>query len=151
MSVMQNYRVFSVIPKIWRVMGSPKSNTRLPLLHHNCFHHQSLRTLSISSPKTMLETPDERSKFAKMIFPSRVPKSVIKSTGSKLYSQCGNQPNISEFIQELDLPDTFFTWFMVTELHIWMLGVRLNAEESNEGQMVWNQIIEVFWKDCDDR
>ena len=32
---------------------------------------------------------------------------------------------MKEFMEAFDMPDTFFSWFLVTELHIWLLGARL--------------------------
>ena len=49
------------------------------------------------------------------------------------------------------MDDTFFSWFLVTELHIWMLSVRLMAEGTEEGRHVRNSMVQGLWKDCDER
>ena len=28
-------------------------------------------------------------------------------------------------MEAFDMPDTFFSWFLVTELHVWLMGARL--------------------------
>ena len=33
--------------------------------------------------------------------------------------------DLKEFMKAFDMPDTFFSWFLVTELHVWLLGARL--------------------------
>ena len=32
---------------------------------------------------------------------------------------------MKEFMEAFDMPDTFYSWFLITELHIWILGARL--------------------------
>lgn len=44
------------------------------------------------------------------------------------------------------MPDTFYSWFLVLELHVWIVLVRLMAE-SEEGRLVRNTIIEAMWND----
>jgi len=44
------------------------------------------------------------------------------------------------------MPDTFYSWFLVTELHVWMLMVRTMAE-GEEGRYVRNNIVEAMWED----
>ena len=45
-------------------------------------------------------------------------------------AECMNYPvpqaiDLKEFMKAFDMPDTFFSWFLVTELHVWLLGARL--------------------------
>lgn len=44
------------------------------------------------------------------------------------------------------MPDTFFSWFLVTELHVWMLMVRFMAE-GEEGKLVISKVVEAMWHD----
>lgn len=44
------------------------------------------------------------------------------------------------------MPDTFYSWFLITELHVWMLMVRFMAEGSY-GKVVRNNIVEAMWTD----
>lgn len=65
----------------------------------------------------------------------------------------------SEWFEKLDLPDTFVSWFTVTELHVWMLMVRYMAEDimathsdkkkyvKGDGHFVRNCLIEALWAD----
>jgi len=48
------------------------------------------------------------------------------------------------------MPDTFYSWFLVTELHVWMLMVRTMAE-GEEGRFVRNSIVEAMWEDVSTR
>ena len=44
------------------------------------------------------------------------------------------------------MEDTFFSWFLVTEIHVWMLMLRVMQEENNGVQMR-NYIVEAMWND----
>lgn len=44
------------------------------------------------------------------------------------------------------MPDTFYSWFVVTELHVWMLSARVMAE-GDDGRILRNGIVEALW--CD--
>jgi cytochrome b pre-mRNA-processing protein 3 len=80
-----------------------------------------------------------------------VPTSLLRSSGIVLLNYCSQNVNVEKFFKELGLPDTFYSWFLVTELHIWMLSARLMAEDTKEGKIVRNSMIEAFWTDCDRR
>lgn len=53
---------------------------------------------------------------------------------------------IFSFNAEFALPDTFNSWFLVTELHIWMLMVR-TMEEGDDGRYIRNCIVAALWED----
>jgi cytochrome b pre-mRNA-processing protein 3 len=56
----------------------------------------------------------------------------------------------SFFVLEFQMPDTFHSWFLVTELHVWMLMVRTMAE-GEEGRFIRNNIVEAMWQDISTR
>lgn len=51
---------------------------------------------------------------------------------------------------ELNLPDTFNSWFLITELHLWMVCVRL-MNEGTKGSMIRNYLVEALWNDVEFR
>lgn len=55
-----------------------------------------------------------------------------------------------EFFEELDMPDTFYSWFVVTELHLWMLSARAMAE-GKDGRVIRNTLVEALWADVLER
>ncbi|XP_026322399.1 ubiquinol-cytochrome-c reductase complex assembly factor 1 isoform X2 [Hyposmocoma kahamanoa] len=87
----------------------------------------------------------------------------LKLTGYFLYESVPDKVSYTEWFQTLNLPDTFASWFAVTELHVWLLMVRYMAEDltstSNEkkkyvkgdGHFVRNCIIEALWADVGNR
>ena len=48
------------------------------------------------------------------------------------------------------MPDTFYSWFVITELHVWMLMVRCMAE-GPDGQVLRNCIVQSMWNDVNQR
>ncbi|XP_053603316.1 ubiquinol-cytochrome-c reductase complex assembly factor 1 [Plodia interpunctella] len=83
----------------------------------------------------------------------------LKLTGYFLYESIPDKVAYKEWFKELNLPDTFVSWFSITELHVWMLMVRYMAEDvpaaltekkkyvKGDGYFVRNCIIEALWAD----
>ncbi|CAD0197456.1 unnamed protein product [Chrysodeixis includens] len=83
----------------------------------------------------------------------------LKLTGYFLYESIPYKVAYADWFESLDLPDTFASWFNVTELHVWMLMVRYMAEDvalqvsekkkyiKGDGHFVRNCIIEALWAD----
>lgn len=46
----------------------------------------------------------------------------------------------------MEMPDTFNSWFLVTELHVWMLMVKA-MEIGGDGRLIRNYIVEAMWED----
>lgn len=62
----------------------------------------------------------------------------------------GNQPIQNEF-SECDLPPTFQSWFTVTNLHLWLLTVRLRALPELHGKYYVQFLLDHFFIDVEDR
>lgn len=80
-----------------------------------------------------------------------VPKSVLTSLGVTLATRCSQDVDLLEFFKAFGMPDTFYSWMLVAELHLWMLSVRIMAEEMKEGEDVVHFMMEAFWKDAEER
>jgi len=78
-------------------------------------------------------------------------KAELGLAGSYLMNRCANGVDVLDFFREFDLPDTFFSWYIVSELHLWMISVRLMSEDCNDCQEVRNWMLKQFWNDCDTR
>lgn len=48
------------------------------------------------------------------------------------------------------MPDTFQSWFLVTQLHVWILMVRLMGE-GDDGRFMRNAVVEAMWQDVEYR
>lgn len=63
-----------------------------------------------------------------------------------LFQMATRQIDFLEFHNRFQSPNTFNTWFLITELHIWMLSVRAMADREY-GDVIRNAIIEGMWQD----
>jgi len=79
---------------------------------------------------------------------SGVPKSKLRASGYVLLTQCTMLTELEAFFSTFSMPDTFYSWFLVTELHVWMLGARV-MREGQYGRVVRNHLVEALWQDCD--
>lgn len=66
--------------------------------------------------------------------------------GALLYESIADRIDYKKFFQQFEMEDTFFSWFLVTEMHVWMLSVRIMQEVEN-GPKLRNYLIEAMWKD----
>lgn len=81
---------------------------------------------------------------------SNISKTKLKANAYFHYEAIADKLNYVEFFDELDLPDTFYSWFVITELHLWMLSVRAMAENT-EGRLIRNNLVEALWADVGQR
>ncbi|XP_049543356.1 ubiquinol-cytochrome-c reductase complex assembly factor 1 [Anopheles darlingi] len=78
----------------------------------------------------------------------------LRVSSCLLYESVADSINYNEFFTQFDMPDTFNTWFLITELHVWMLLVRSMAEGSEKGaagRYLRNSIVETMWNDVTTR
>lgn len=71
-----------------------------------------------------------------------------------LYENVADRINYYEFFEVFDLPDTFNSWFLVTELHCWLLLTRVmqeGPESGQDGRFMRNCIVETMWADVQTR
>lgn len=74
----------------------------------------------------------------------------LKHGSFLLYEKCVDDINFEEFRSFCELPDSFFSWFLLTEFHVWMCMVRV-MHEGDEGRSVRNAIVENLWHDANAR
>lgn len=121
-----------------------------PSEHHH--HHETLSRLFSTTSSTCGSShqPGRLKRFIKKMGWLDHSQSKLKRSGFLLYeSACGNALT-SDFFQVCDLPDTFYSFFVVTEIHVWMLMARLMAE-GEEGRFTRNAMVEAMWQDCEQR
>ncbi|KAI4503370.1 hypothetical protein M0802_001592 [Mischocyttarus mexicanus] len=66
------------------------------------------------------------------------------------YEYIADKIDYSVFYKDFNMPDTFFSWFLITELHVWMLMVRFMAEEKY-GKVARNTLVQAMWDDVEIR
>lgn len=78
----------------------------------------------------------------------------LRASSILLYENVSDRINYYQFFEEFGMPDTFNSWFLVTELHIWLLLMRVMGEGSESGQdgrFLRNCIVEALWVDVQTR
>ncbi|XP_022088944.1 ubiquinol-cytochrome-c reductase complex assembly factor 1-like isoform X2 [Acanthaster planci] len=74
----------------------------------------------------------------------------IRVAGLNLYTSCVDNIDCHTFFRACGMPDTLFSWFLVTELHVWMCMVRLK-QEGQEGKYMVHYLIMSMWHDIQER
>ncbi|XP_071804382.1 ubiquinol-cytochrome-c reductase complex assembly factor 1-like isoform X2 [Asterias amurensis] len=74
----------------------------------------------------------------------------IRVAGLNLYTSCVDNVDCQKFFLACGMPDTLFSWFLVTELHVWMCMVRLK-QEGQEGKYMTHYLIMSMWHDVQER
>lgn len=121
--------------------------------HHHHHLHVTVPVPRRSLTTTMLmsrEEPGRIKSFIKKMGWLDHSKGKLKRSGFQLYESACANIMMTDFFKVFDLPDTFYSWFMVVELHVWMLMVRLMAE-GEEGRYTRNAMLEAMWLDCETR
>lgn len=78
----------------------------------------------------------------------------LRVASHMLYESVADKINYLAFFKDFDMPNTFNSWFLVTELHVWMLLLRSMAEGSEtgeDGRFLRNCIVEAMWGDVNTR
>ncbi|XP_061395569.1 ubiquinol-cytochrome-c reductase complex assembly factor 1-like [Musca vetustissima] len=81
-------------------------------------------------------------------------KARIRVASHMLYESVADKINYLAFFNDFNMPNTFNSWFLVTELHVWMLLLRSMAEGSEsgeDGRFLRNCIVEALWSDVNTR
>ncbi|RUS24653.1 ubiquinol-cytochrome C chaperone-domain-containing protein [Jimgerdemannia flammicorona] len=69
----------------------------------------------------------------------------------ELYALCARQAEerCDFYVTACDLPDNYQTWFAITQLHVWMLMVRLRAEK--DSKIYTQELVNRLFEDVEER
>ncbi|EDO34002.1 predicted protein [Nematostella vectensis] len=67
-----------------------------------------------------------------------------------MYKCCVEGINYEDFFRACGMPDTFQSWFLINQLHIWMCLVRLKPE-GKDGQYLYRKLVSIMWQDVEAR
>nr|XP_033770435.1 ubiquinol-cytochrome-c reductase complex assembly factor 1 isoform X1 [Geotrypetes seraphini] len=82
--------------------------------------------------------------------PLKYSKWKIKIAALRMYTCCVERIDYDEFFDRCCLPDTLNSWFLVTQLHVWMCLVRLK-QEGRAGKYMCRYVVYVMWEDVTQR
>ncbi|GFT85331.1 ubiquinol-cytochrome c reductase complex chaperone CBP3-like protein, partial [Nephila pilipes] len=71
----------------------------------------------------------------------------IKVGGLVTYEKCADSIDYNEFFNYFKLPDTFQSWFLTLQLHVWICAT-VTVSESN-GRIFRNRLIDSMWNDVE--
>jgi len=110
-----------------------------------CQHDPSVKYIN-THPHSIGVTPVSMvSKILKK-FTGGFKRQKLRTASYFLYETVADHVDYDSFIKELKMPDTFYSWFLLTELHVWMLMARLMADHEN-GRYMRNSLVEAMWQD----
>lgn len=76
----------------------------------------------------------------------------MKAAAVYIYESCVDNVDVDTFFARLKLPDTFLSWFLVIELHVWMCLTRVMAEQDQRKALfLRNEIVSNLWRDTQER
>ncbi|XP_043946023.1 ubiquinol-cytochrome-c reductase complex assembly factor 1 isoform X2 [Protopterus annectens] len=113
----------------------------LILLVHRC----SSQWIAVCHPfvQTILSSPQPQ----RMLHGT---KQKIKIAALRMYTCCVERINYDEFFEKCQLPDTLNSWFLVTQLHVWMCLVRMK-QEGRAGKYMCRYVVHSMWEDVEQR
>ncbi|XP_077294188.1 ubiquinol-cytochrome c reductase complex assembly factor 1 [Arctopsyche grandis] len=85
-------------------------------------------------------------KMMRKAFAPQLKRSRMKIAGSTNYENIVDVIDYNEWFRIFKMSDTLMSWFLITELHVWMLMVRCMAE-GDDGRFVRNSLVESLWND----
>ena len=116
----------------------------------------NLHSRNLSSELQPPFPPDEDSWFLRKSIETRVrfglterPKPYYRLRGLQLAVNL-ETVRWEDYFKMFQMPDTFHSWFLVIELHLWMLCVRAKAE-GVEGECLSKFIVEYMWENAHKR
>ena len=108
----------SYFAKQWKPIST---NVNSPLFKKET--RETHTTTIIQAPEPPTEPTSWFGKQMKNAF-DKITKRELKSAGFVLCTNCTTGVNYKDFVEYFDMPDTFYSWFLITELHIWMISNR---------------------------
>ncbi|KAK3774851.1 hypothetical protein RRG08_008401 [Elysia crispata] len=80
----------------------------------------------------------------------RVPNYKLKLSGYHLYICCTDFIDFPQFVQDINIPDTFASWFQLLQLHVWLLNVKL-SQIGLEGVLLKENVYKAMWQNVEIR
>ncbi|XP_047022043.1 ubiquinol-cytochrome-c reductase complex assembly factor 1 [Helicoverpa zea] len=148
------FRSRAISRLLWQQRGCININYARPCVSGLCITKANTRNLN-----TVAVEDSYVKKFMNAIGWMDQSRTRLKLTGYFLYEGIPENVSYADWFESLELPDTFVSWFTITELHVWLLMVRYMAEDvvlptgdkkkyiKGDGHFIRNCIIEALWAD----
>ena len=77
-------------------------------------------------------------------------KAILTRSAKTMYECCVEGLDYQKFYDAAGMPDTFQSWFLINQLHVWMCLVRLKPE-GKDGRYMYRRMVQIFWDDVEER
>lgn len=77
-------------------------------------------------------------------------KATLTRSAKTMYECCADGLAYDKLYKAAGMPDTFQSWFLVNQLHVWMCLVRLKPL-GKDGRFMYRQVVRIFWEDVEER
>lgn len=143
---------------IWRKTTHPTRITAATQITDPAQIRRTLHTSykSSATKDELRPSEEEVGTFTKIIEamgftgPLKYSKWKIKIAALRMYTCCVERIDYEEFFEKCNLPDTLNSWFLVTQLHVWMCMVRMK-QQGREGKYMCRFIVYSMWEDAEQR
>lgn len=142
----ENFQIGEPLLHSKKVAGPP-SPVPVQLFRTQQFHTAQSKCINMFTPRD--DTTFWGRTLKKLGF-TEIPKSVLKASGYLIYMKLADEVDYMKFFKQCSLPDTFASWFMILELHVWLISTRL-MQDGREGRIVRNSLIKAMWEDNDQK
>ncbi|ORZ10487.1 ubiquinol-cytochrome C chaperone-domain-containing protein [Absidia repens] len=142
-------------------LARPVVKNSMPVLAAHSMRFASTNEQSATATATAADTNTTKSKYsettqklvygmAKMLGYYSTGSTAIRAS-HKLYNVCAQQMELNKdfYVNECNLPDTFQSWFAVTQLHVWMLMVHLRVHD--QGKLYIQEVVNRLFEDSEAR
>ncbi|CAL1288960.1 unnamed protein product [Larinioides sclopetarius] len=118
------------------------------ILHSKVQSHDIMKLPSINF-STSSELNGAIASVKKKLYNLMSANSKAKLGGCIAYEKCADTIDYQEFFKYFDLPDSFQSWFLIVQLHVWMCTLITITEKS--GLVFRNNIVDSMWVDVETR
>jgi len=122
-----------------------------PLLFRNDTLKCSAHGMSVQRTENWFRRKFTALKTEYLSYKNRLDEGQVQASGAILSTFCIQAVDTREFFEYFDLPDTFRSWFLVSELHVYMMCNRLMVGELHDAQRVKTVLVKALWEDVLER
>ncbi|XP_011340785.1 ubiquinol-cytochrome-c reductase complex assembly factor 1 isoform X1 [Ooceraea biroi] len=155
MFAMRDARLFSSLKRTLQIYGDVGVARLLPVASamHLLPEHRNVHTTSIRSTLPAVESMRPMGLFERFCNKTGlldIQKYRHMALAYMVYENVMSQVDFPFFYKHFNMPDTYFSWFLVMELHVWMIMTRYMAE-GKRGKFIRNHVVAAMWEDADAR
>lgn len=143
-----------VLPFVQITALPPLATNSFKILGNQCLQQQQRHKHAVpiaQKPIVLSVLPKHLTFLQRMLMKLGLKQSRLLAIAYLSYEHMiDNVIDYETFYKVLNMPDTMFSWFLVTELYVWMLMVRYMVE-GEDGKILRDHLAEEMWEDVKQR